>query len=159
METTNNTARTAQTETLSEVLIRCGYLKPKADKPTQEELLVAVLDCIQTRKTEWYILMADHYDWLVVMQCLQDNHLFPTNAQRQPFSAFEKWIREKNVHQRLAKCSMRNISYANNKIRGARYPWADVAWEPAVLRRWRVLYRTLNSMLQEVVSNDPSYHN
>lgn len=123
----NNTARSGKTETLTEVLTR-----------------------IQRMHTEWYTLVTEDWDWLVVLQCMQDQNLFKSNPQRPPLSAFVRWMHTQNVPQTLAHCSMRKMSYANNMINGARYPWTDVTWEPYVLKRWRVLYRTLSKMLYEM---------
>ena len=127
MVTTNETARSGKTETLTEVLTR-----------------------IQRMHTEWYTLVTEDWDWLVVLQCMQDHNLFKSNPQRPPLSAFVRWMRTQNVPQVLAHCSMRKMSYANNMINGMRYPWAGVTWEPYVLKRWRVLYRTLSKMLYEM---------
>jgi hypothetical protein len=143
------TARSGKTETLNEVLIRLGYLQPET-LATQEQVLVAILTRIQRMHTEWYTLMTEHWDWLVVLQCMQDNNLFKSNPQRPPLSAFVRWMHAQNVPQVLAHCSMRKMSYANNMINGARYPWTDATWEPYVLKRWRVLYRTLSKMLYEM---------
>ena len=140
-------ARSGKTETLNEVLIRLGYLQPET--PTQEQILVAILACIQSIHTEWYTLMSEHWDWLVVLQCMQDHGLFKSNPQRPPFAAFEQWLRQQQVPQRIAHYSVRNLTYANNKIAGARYPWTNVQWEPHVLKRWRITYATLAQMLTQ----------
>jgi hypothetical protein len=117
---------------------------------TQEERLVAILTHMQCLHTKFYTLMSGHEDWLVVLQCMQDHGFFKSNPSRPPFAAFEQWLRDHNVPQRLAHCSVRNLTYVNKKIRGARYPWTDVAWEPGVLKRWRVTYDTLAKMLKEL---------
>jgi len=123
----NETARSGKTETLTEVLER-----------------------IQRMHTEWYTLISEDWDWLVVLQCMQDHGLFKSNPKRPPLGAFVLWLRENKVPQYLAKCSMREMSLANTGIRNARYPWANVMWEPAMLRRWRLLYRHLDKMLAEI---------
>lgn len=128
MATTNETARSGKTETLEQVLTRIQRMH------------------VPNR----YILMSEHWDWLVVLQCMQDHHLFKSNPKRPPLAAFEQWLRKQHVPQLLAHCSVREMSYANTGIRGARYPWADVHWEPYVLERWRVLYRTLDKFLSEI---------
>ncbi len=94
-------------------------------------------------------LICEDWDWLVVLQWTQDHNLFKSNPKRPPFTAFEKWLHHQNVPQLLAHCSVRNLTYVNKKIAGARYPWTDVKWEPNVLKRWRVLYKTLDKMFTE----------
>ena len=143
------TARSGKTETLNEVLIRLGYLQPETPA-TQEQVLVAILTRLQGMHTEWYTLMTEHWDWLVVLQCMQDHGFFKTNPTRPPFAAFEQWLRHHDVLQLRAHCSVRNLTYVNNKIAGARYPWTDVTWEPYVIERWRVTYYNLAKMLKEL---------
>ena len=143
------TARSGKTETLNEVLIRLGYLQSETPA-TQEQVLVAILTRIQRMHTEWYILMTEHWDWLVVLQCMQDHNLFKSNPKRPPLAAFDQWLHEHNVPQLLAHCSVYEMSLASRNLRNARYPWAGVTWEPYVLDRWRVLYRTLSKQLAEI---------
>lgn len=143
------TARSGKTETLNEVLIRLGYLQPETPA-TQEQVLVAILTRIQRMHTEWYILMTEHWDWLVVLQCMQDHGFFKSNPARPPFAAFDQWLRHNEVPQLLAHCSVRNLTYVNKKIAGARYPWTNVQWEPYVLKRWRITYDTLAKMLKQL---------
>ena len=100
-------------------------------------------------------LVWEDWDWLVILQCLQDHNLFRSNPQRPPLSAFAAWVKQQNIPQLLAHCTMREMSLANTGIRNARYPWADVAWEPYVLHRWRILYRALDKLLTE---SDQSTH-
>ena len=145
----DQTARSGKTETLNEVLIRLGYLKPETPA-TQEQVLVAILTRIQRMHTEWYTLMTEHWDWLVVLQCMQDHGFFKSNPARPPFAAFDQWLHEHNVPQLLAHCSVYEMSLASRNLRNARYPWAGVTWEPYVLDRWRVLYRTLSKQLAEI---------
>ncbi len=115
------------------------------------ETLRSALERIQRKYVEnRNFLMAEDWDWIVVLQCMQDHRLFKANPKRPPLAAFERWLRENKVPQYLSHCSVRNLTYVNNKIAGARYPWTDVRWEPAVLWRWRVLYRTLDKMLREI---------
>ena len=148
------TARSGKTETLNEVLIRLGYLQPETPA-TQEQVLVAILTRIQRMHTEWYTLMTEHWDWLVVLQCMQDHGFFKSNPTRPPFAAFDQWLRHHNVPQLLAHCSVRNLTYVNKKIAGARYPWTNVQWEPYVLKRWRVTYDTLAKMLKQLQDTNP----
>jgi len=148
----NETARSGKPETLNEVLIRLGYLKPEG-KATQDELLVAILTRIQRMhvpKFDDCVLMVEDWDWLVVLQCLQDHGLFKSNPKRPPLSAFAAWVNQHNIQQRLAHCSVREMSTANTGIRNARYPWTGITWEPNVLVRWRLLYRTLDTMLSNL---------
>ena len=121
------------------------------NKPaTQDEQLVAILTCLQDKQIEPYTLMTEHWDWLVVLQCMQDHGFFKSNPKRPPFAAFEQWLRHHNVPQIRAHCSVRNLTYINNKIAGARYPWTEVKWEPHILKRWRVTYATLATMLKQL---------
>ena len=114
------------------------------------ETLDHVLERIQRMYIpERFILVWEDWDWLVVLQCMQDHGLFQSNPKRPPFTAFEQWLEQNQVPQLLAHCSERNMRYVNKKIRGARYPWKDVTWEPHILKRWRVLYRTLDKMFTE----------
>lgn len=114
------------------------------------ETVIDVLTRIQHMRTKSYILVWEDRDWLVVLHCMQDHHLFKENPKRPPFTAFEQWLEQNKVPQLLAHCSERNLRYVNKKIRGVRYPWKDIAWEPHVLKRWRVLYRTLDKMFIEL---------
>ena len=114
------------------------------------ETLDQVLERIQRMYIpERLYLVWEDWDWLVVLQCMQDHGQFKANQQRPPLAAFERWLRENNVPQYRARCSVRNLTYVNKKIMGARYPWTDVTWEPHILKRWRVLYRALDKMLTE----------
>lgn len=124
-----------------------NYVAPSGE----EKSLTSILERIQRKYVEnRNFLMAEDWDWIVVLQCMQDHHLFKANPKRPPLAAFERWLRENNVPQYLSHCSVRNLTYVNKQIGGARYPWTDVVWEPYVLRRWRVLYRTLDKMLGEL---------
>jgi len=129
MTTTQNiTARSGKIETLNQVLVRIQRMH------------------IPSRN----FLMCEDWDWLVVLQCLQDHNLFKSNPKRPPLTAFVVWLRNRNIPQYYAKCSMREMSLANTGIRNARYPWTDVTWEPSVLRRWRWLYQELDKMLAAI---------
>ena len=124
----NETARSGKTETLEQVLERIQRMY------------------IPDRN----FLMCEHWDWLVVLQCMQDHHMFKSNPKRPPLAAFEKWLHEHDIPQYLAHCSVYEMSLANRGIRNARYPWADVTWEPNVLPRWRRLYKELNKMFSAI---------
>ena len=150
MTNQNENARSVKLETLNEVLIRLGYLKPDVTA-TQDDVLVAILTRIQRmRVPDRYILMSEHWDWLVVLQCLQDNNLFKLTPKQPPLSPFIDWLEAHHVPQILAHASVRVMSYANNSINGARYPWTDVTWNRYVIERWRKLYETLDSMLYDM---------
>lgn len=129
----NETARSGKTETLTEVLERIQRMRVKR----------AILNNACP-------LIIEDWDWLVVLQCLQDHNLFKSNPKRPPLLSFELWMREHNIPQYATKCTMRSMSRANNHIAGARYPWTDVTWEPHILQRWRKLYCTLSKMLYEM---------
>lgn len=130
MTTTNDTARSGKTETLEQVLERI------------QRMYIP----------DHYFLMCEHWDWLVVLQCLQDHGLFKTNPKRMPLTEFAAWIHDHGVPQLLAKCTKRTMSYANEAIQLARYPWDGTEWNENVLKRWRILYRTLENMLQNVTN-------
>jgi len=131
MTTTNDTARSGKTESLEEVLTRMQRMWVR----------------------DRFYLMCEDWDWLVVLQCMQDHRLFKSNPQRPPFAAFSKWLTEHNIPQHLAHCSVRTMSYANNMIDGARYPWTGVEWQPHVLKRWKILYRHLSCRLEKASDN------
>ena len=147
-----DTARSGKTETLNEVLIRLGYLNPEMQPYTQEQILVAILSRIQRMHVGLYTLMSKHLDWLVVLQCLQDHNLFRSNPQRPPLKKFVAFLKTNPVPQYMAHCTVRTMSYANNNIGGARYPWTDVQWNRNVLERWKKLYETLDSMLHDATN-------
>ena len=93
------------------------------------------------------LLLWEDWDWLVVMQCLQDHGLFKNNPKRPPLKAFVEWIEELQVPQIASTCCAKEMSLASRELRGARYPWNGESWEPYVLVRWRMLYKTLDEML------------
>ena len=124
-----------------------NFSATRGDKPT----LPQVLERIQRMYVpERYFLVWEDWDWLVVLQCLQDHGLFKSNPKRPPLGAFVVWLHGQDVVEKRTHCSMREMSLANIGIRGARYPWADVHWESHVVARWRVLYRTLSRLLEEI---------
>lgn len=154
MATTNETARSGKTQTLNEVLKQLGYLQPEAKPATQDELLAALLHCIQRLHVNHYGFMYDAWDWIVALQWMQDNGKFKMNPSRPPYAAFERWLKQNNVPQPHEHCSVRNLTYVNKKIAGARYPWTDVLWEPSIMRRWRAMYVWMN-----LIWNTLSQHN
>ena len=151
----NDAAQGVKQETFIEVLIRLGYLKSDSQSATQVQILVAILIRIQRMYVrDQYVLMTEHWDWIVVLQCMQAHNLFKSNPKRPPFAAFDAWLKKHDVPQLLAHCSVRNLTYVNQKINGKHYPWTDVQWESAVLRRWRKLYETLDKMFNELQTTD-----
>ncbi len=101
-------------------------------------------------------LVWEDWDWLVILQCLQDHNLFRSNPQRPPLKAFQRWVNDNQFPQLLAHCSAESMSYVHRKFNGARYPWNNVKWQPAVLRRWRLLYRHLDKLLNELPTTPPT---
>ena len=93
-------------------------------------------------------LVTEDWDWLVIMECLQDHGIFKVNPERMPFRAFEDWMQ--CMPQYLSECNARKMGHAYNLLSGARYPWKDVDWYPCVLRRWRALYQILDRMLSDL---------
>ncbi|MBE6324243.1 MAG: hypothetical protein E7074_04585 [Bacteroidales bacterium] len=92
-------------------------------------------------------LMFEEWDWLVVLQCMQDHGLFlPTNG-RQPYARFAAWLIEIQMPENLMPCCAKTLSRTDINLKGARYPWREVTWNPHVLVRWRALYRILDKML------------
>ena len=129
----NDTARSGKTETLTEVLERIQRMRVR--RAGME------LACP---------LIFEDWDWLIVLQCLQDHNLFKSNPQRPPLGAFVAWVHQNDIPLYSTNCTMRSMSLANNHINGVRYPWADVQWAPHIVARWRVLYYHLNAMLHTV---------
>jgi len=151
----NETAqRSGKTQTLNEVLMQLGYLQPEAKPATQDELLVALLYCTQRLQVDLYGFMVEPWDWIVALQWMQDNGKFKSKPKRPPFTAFNLWLKNNNVPQLHEQCSVRNLTYVNNKIVGARYPWTNVPWEPNVLRRWRVMYRLMAMIWNALSEHD-----
>ena len=163
-EMQNSAQRSGKTQTLNEVLMQLGYLQPDTKPATQDELLVALLYCTQRLQVNLYGFMVEPWDWLVALQWMQDNAQFKSNPKRPPFAAFNLWLKNNKVPQLHEQCSVRNLTYVNKKIAGARYPWTEVMWEPSVLRRWRVMYRLMgmiwNALLEhnEVLRNKALKH-
>ena len=93
-------------------------------------------------------LVTEDWDWLVIMECLQDHGMFKSCPERMPFTDFETWMQQ--MPQYLSECHARNMGRVYNKLSGARYPWKGVEWYPCVLRRWRALYQILDKMLSEL---------
>lgn len=119
------TARSGKTESIKEVLTRIQHARARNS----------------------YFLMIEDRDWLVVLQCMQDHHLFKSNPKRPPLKSFREWLEKEGIEQYFARCIVREMSDANKSINGARYPWDDAHLEPCVLERWRGLYRALDRRL------------
>ena len=128
MTTTIDTAQSGKTESLEQLLERV------------QRIYIPDYD----------FLICEDWDWLVVLQWMQDHGLYKSNPQRPPLGAFVRWVHEHHIPLYLTRCSMREMSKANTGIRNARYPWTGVAWEPYVLTRWRLLYRQLEKMCAEI---------
>ena len=134
---------------------RSGREARHPESHSEPETLAEVLERIQrmrVKRAGWehtFPLIYEDWDWLVVLQCLQDHNLFKSNPKRPPLLSFEVWMHEQNIPQYVAQCTVRSMSRANNHINGARYPWTEVQWEPQIVARWRGLYRQLARMLAE----------
>ena len=107
----NETARSGKPETLNEVLIRLGYLKP--EQATQDDILVAILTRIQRMHVpDRYFLMWEHWDWLVVLQCMQDHNLFKSNPKRPPLAQRTLPVGRRHVGTLCVRSLARSLSYA-----------------------------------------------
>ena len=122
------------------------------------EQLLAVLTRMQNRSidiTQWLgfpgqtLLVCEDWDWLAVLQWLQDNGFVKQNPVRPPLKPFEDWLRENNVPQRNAHYSAYEMSLAHRRIFGARYPWNEVQHDLGMIRRWRILYNDLTRLFNE----------
>jgi len=123
-----------------------------SDEKTREQVL-RVLNRIQSRRIKAYIwLIYEDWDWLAVLQWLQDNGLLKSNPKRPPLKAFERWLRENNVPQRHTHYSAYELSLAHRRIEGARYPWNEVKHDQGMIRRWRCLYKDLTKLFFEEVA-------
>ena len=97
-------------------------------------------------------LVTEDWDWLVIMECLQDHGMFKVTPERMPYADFETWMRQ--MPQYLSECSAIKLARAGRTLHYARYPWNDVDWNPHVLVRWRALYRILSRQLEELNTRD-----
>ena len=97
-------------------------------------------------------LVTEDWDWLVIMECLQDHGMFKVNPERMPYAEFETWMQQ--MPQYLSECSAIKLARAGRTLHYARYPWNDVDWNPHVLVRWRALYRILSRQLEELNTRD-----
>lgn len=133
------------------------FIFRSTDQKTKEQLL-AVLTRMQNRSidiTQWLgfpgqtLLVCEDWDWLAVMQWMQDNGFVKQNPVRPPLKAFEDWLHENDVPQRKAHYSAYEMSLAHRRINGARYPWNEVKHDLGMIRRWRILYKDLTRLLLE----------
>ncbi len=126
--------------------------------PDASELtpLARVLTRIQICYTpDSIFLITEDWDWFVVLQCLQDHHLFKSNPKRPPIKAFVQWLNDNGVPQLRTHFNPYQLSLVSRQLHDARYPWNGTAWDASILRRWRVLYNQLSNMLQPL---QPDYH-
>ena len=91
-------------------------------------------------------LVWEAWDWLAIMQWLQDNGLFTNNPKRPPLKAFVTWLKANSVPCIQAHYNAYEMSLAHRRIDGARYPWDKVKVEPGMIRRWRILYNQLSRL-------------
>lgn len=118
---------------------------------TEQVTLEQVLERIQRMWIrDRFFLMTEDWDWIVVLQCMQDHGLFKSNPKRVPFGAFVTWLKEHKVPQYLTKYSVRNLRHVNKRIAGARHPWSEVTWDRNVPDRWRIIYANLERMFKEI---------
>ena len=124
-----------------------------------EEKVFSTLERIQ----RWYqkdglFFVTEDRDWLVILQWLQDHELFKTNSERPPFAEFAKWVSD-NVPLYLTDCSRPAMSVAYKALNGARYPWKNTQMNPSILVRWRVMYRILDKLWEDVSSTRSLHEN
>jgi len=118
-----------------------------------DEQLCEVLERLQRMrkivKTDIKVfLVTEDWDWLVIMECLQDHGMFKVNPERMPYAEFETWMQQ--MPQYLSECSAIKLARAGRTLHNARYPWKGVDWNPHVLVRWRALYQILSRLLDEL---------
>lgn len=94
-------------------------------------------------------LVCEPWDWLVMLQWLQDHGLFKNNPTRPPLKAFERWLHENNMPEIRVKCTTHELSLAHRAINGARYPWTEIKRDPGLINRWRILYDDLTKLISE----------
>ncbi len=122
------------------------------DTKTREQVLQVL-----TRIQRFYInhelghlwLVWENWDWLAIMQWLQDNGILKNNPKRPPLKAFEEWLNENNVPHVRCNYTAYELSLAHRRIDGARHPWDEVQVDLGMISRWRVLYRYLTKLMQE----------
>lgn len=123
------------------------FLSKDTEKKEQVlQVLTNVQRCIFEEELGRYPLVCEDWDWLVIMQWLQDNGLFKNNPMRPPLKAFENWLNENNVPHVRAHYTAYEMSLAHRRIGGARYPWNEVMVDRGMIRRWRKLYTRLSKL-------------
>ena len=129
-------------------------MQTNQNKSAQSRTYATVLEVLEVIQRmyipDYNFLICEDWDWLVVLQCMQAHGLYKSNPKRPPLKDFVEWLRSNSVPQYLAHYSVYEMSLASRNIRGARFPWAGVMWEPHVLKRWRHLYRKLDKMLTDL---------
>ena len=125
----------------------------KGQREVADEALREVLVWLQRMrkvvKTDIKVfLVTEDWDWLVIMECLQDHGMFKVNPERMPYAEFETWMQQ--MPQYLSECSAIKLARAGRTLHNARYPWKGVDWNPHVLVRWRALYQILSRLLDEL---------
>lgn len=146
-----NEAATCSKRRTIDVFLKEDYAS-RLETMTQDEKLAIALEHIQIvlTKNDYFLLWED-WDWLVVLQCLQDHGLFQKNHKRMPLSAFVKKLEELNIRVYVAHYSMRSMSYANAKINNMRYPWDGCKTMPDyIIARWQRLYRLLQYIMTKL---------
>ena len=123
------------------------------------QTLPQAMDCIQRLRTKQFYLIWEDWDWFVVLQCLQDHHLFKSNPKRPPIKAFVQWLNDNGVPQLRTHFNPYQLSLASRQLRDERFPWSNTACSPSILRRWRVLYKQLSNMLQPLQTDYHSTQN
>lgn len=146
MKQNSNSATCSKTRSLGNVM-KEDYTS-QLETMTQDEKLASALNLIQrVYGKDGLFLMREDSDWLVVMQCLQDNGLFLKHTQRMPLTAFIKKLEALGVPQLWIHYSMRSMSYTNAKINGLRYPWEGCFMPNGIIKRWQELYRLVRWVL------------
>lgn len=150
MKTKNGAATCSKRRTI-DVVLKEDYAS-RLETMTQDEKLAIALEHIQILLTKNdYFLMCEDWDWLVVLQCLQDHGLFQKNPKRMPLTAFIKKLEELNIPVYGVPYDMRSMSYANTKINNMRYPWDGCKTMPDyIIARWQRLYRLLQYIMTEL---------
>lgn len=122
----------------------------------KREEVVSVLKEIQEWRIRWtgcqYAIypLCEQWDWLIVLQCLQDNGLIKNYPQRPPIRLFVEWLEENDVQLRTLKCTAYDLSKLSRQFGDARYPWLQVYMDDRDMKRWRVLYQQLQKKLQKL---------
>ena len=97
-------------------------------------------------------LFFEPWDWIVVMQCMQDHGYFMPTKERQPYRSFVEWLKQIPLPGNMQKCSAKTLSRIHIELNGARYPWNEVKWKAHVHvhERWCAMYKIFDKMLCEL---------